>query len=84
MYKPRKCIICGDTFIPESGRQKCCGKAIVKVCEVCGREYLGHCTTQDDSHTCGSKECRLEYTRRVKMANCLTQTRTCRICGKDI
>ena len=83
MYKPRKCIICGDTFIPESGRQKCCGKAIVKVCEVCGREYLGHCTTQDDSHTCGSRECRLEYTRRVKMANCLTQTRICRICGKE-
>ena len=83
MYKPRKCIICGDTFIPESGRQKCCGKAIIKVCEVCGREYLGHCTTQDDSHTCGAKQCRLEYTRRVKEANCRKQTRICRVCGKE-
>lgn len=83
MYKPTKCILCGDIFIPVSGRQKCCGKEITKICEVCGKEYTGHCSTSDSSHTCESKACKLEYTRRTKKANLSNQTRVCRVCGKE-
>lgn len=57
--KKRKCIICGEEFIPESNNQQTCNKDHYKPCCICGRPALiRNVVKRDDDITC-SKECML-------------------------
>lgn len=76
------CILCGDKFHPTSSRQKCCGKDIVKVCVVCGKEFPGKCTVQDTKETCSS-ECQVVLSNQRKKKSAGSSIRKCKWCGKE-
>ena len=38
-FKPRKCVLCGDWFIPTSGINTVCDKVHYKNCEICGKPF---------------------------------------------
>lgn len=60
-FKPRKCEICGETFIPTSGVQKVCGKKHYRNCVICGKPILWE-HLNDTKVTC-SQECLTIYMR---------------------
>ena len=58
-FKPRKCEICGEKFIPKSGVQLVCEKNHYRNCVVCGKPFMiKH--ANDTTATC-SRECFTEY-----------------------
>lgn len=78
MYKPRKCKVCGDEFIPKSSRQYYCKKPIDLICSVCGKHYEGICYPYNPT-TCEDPECKKKagYAGQLKGLS----TRICEICG---
>lgn len=75
--KERQCVVCGDTFMPKSGKQVCCYKPIEKICAVCGKPFTTRCDKYTPT-TCGDPECKKKvgYTSRLTI-------RKCSICGKE-
>lgn len=74
----RKCIRCGQSFIPLNSNQHYCNKSIEVTCEVCGKSFEAVCNNSTP-HTC-SKSCsdKLAYINRNKNI----ETRICKWCGK--
>ena len=77
--KPKKCELCGDIFIPTSGRQKCCNKLIIKQCIVCGQDFDSKCARNTLS-TCENPECKKQAANGVNIFNAL---RKCAGCGEE-
>ena len=63
MYKPKKCRICGDVFVPKSARQLDCNKPIEKKCIVCGKMFKSKCSANETKKTC-SASCTKKYAYR--------------------
>ena len=55
-FKPKKCIICGDVFLPSTGVQVICNKQHYKSCEICGKEFPVDNNNYKSKTTC-SDEC---------------------------
>lgn len=62
--RQKECEICGELFVPTSGRQKICGKAHFIECSVCGKSMLWNSLREPPS--C-SKECSIEKRRRTNL-----------------
>lgn len=53
-FKPRKCEICGEEFIPSSGCQKVCSKQHTRPCVICGKP-IPWLHKNDEKVTCSDK-----------------------------
>ncbi len=62
-FSPRKCILCGEWFIPKSGIAKQCDKQHYRACEICGNLFLYDLSENPDQTTCSS-ECSKEKLRK--------------------
>jgi len=80
MLKPKKCLICGDIFIPTSGRQRYCKKPIPKICVVCGQEFMSECA-ENVNKTCDNPECKREA--KYAHTNITLDVRKCKRCGQE-
>ena len=65
-FKPRKCVLCGDWFIPTSGINTVCDKVHYKNCEICGKPFEYSLAKNGDQTVC-SHECAIERQRRNSM-----------------
>lgn len=61
-FKPRKCEICGEEFIPKSGVQLVCEKNHYRNCVICGKLFLIE-HAKDTKVTC-SQECLTKHLRK--------------------
>ena len=62
-FKPKRCIYCGDWFIPKSGVALVCDKTHYQKCEICGKEFVRTPSTDADNITTCSPECTKEKLR---------------------
>lgn len=67
-FKPKKCEICGEEFIPKSGVQLICEKEHYSTCAICGKPILIE-HANDIRVTC-SKECFTQYMKQKSMYRC--------------
>lgn len=81
MTKEKKCQICGDSFKPNSARQKYCKKPVERICQICGRSYMSYCG--DTTSTTCSKECTNKFIHQKQINHYQTTMRTCKWCGKQ-
>lgn len=72
--KLRKCVICGQEFIPYGSQLVCNGKHYRK-CAVCGKEFEYN-RPSDKRKTC-SEECRA----LLRKQTIVSKVKTCKICG---
>ena len=59
-FKPRKCVLCGKEFMPESGVQIICNDLHTRKCVICGKEFevdRNHIDKQTCSTECQWKNC---------------------------
>lgn len=63
-FKPRKCVFCGEMFVPKSGVQIACDKVHTDNCEICGKPFIRTVSNMNDRVTTCSKECTAEKVRR--------------------
>ena len=63
----KKCIICGNEFVPRSGVGLICDRQHYRKCEICGKEFELSIRMIHDNVTTCSTECREEKTRRNNM-----------------
>lgn len=61
--KPRKCLICGEEFLPKTRQGKYCDKIHYQPCPICGKDVEIKSVKQIGK-TCGSKECINEKRKR--------------------
>ena len=80
--KTKICRVCGQHFHPMSFRQTDCNKLIEKVCEVCGKIYIGKCSLNDVSTTC-SPQCTQKLASQNRMNSYQKETRICELCGEE-
>lgn len=62
-FKPRKCVLCGDWFIPTSGINTVCQKTHYRNCEICGKPFEYSLADNPDQTIC-SHECAIEKQKR--------------------
>jgi len=75
----KRCLICGDLFIPTRSTQKYCNKLVLKKCKVCGEEFAAKCAPGQLS-VCSKPECK--EAARNGVSNNLPP-RICRQCGEE-
>ena len=78
----RKCEICGDTFHPNTYRQKACGKKKIKTCPVCGKQFEYLCKPDYIKITC-SKKCADIFAENIRNEKAEKIIRKCAYCGKE-
>lgn len=78
----RKCEICGDTFHPNTYRQKACGKKKIKTCPVCGKQFEYLCKPDYIKITC-SKKCADIFAENIRNEKAEKIVRKCAYCGKE-
>lgn len=78
MYAKKLCKLCGESFIPASGKSLYCNKPIKKICPVCGQQFTAVCNPKSPT-TCSNSECRK---RAGYVASVKPTQRICRVCGK--
>ena len=76
----RVCKICGDTFHPNSSRQRYCNHIKQKQCAICGKMFEYRCG--QEKYTC-SKECQQKYAKAMMTKSFESATRICKECGKE-
>lgn len=91
--KSRKCIICGDEFVPTNPRQKVCKKDHYHPCPICGKLVLAN--SINEQNKCCSRKCgqQLGNVARKKTfqekygvdnpRKLQTFHRICKYCGKE-
>lgn len=75
------CEICGDTFVPNSARQKYCKKSIIKTCCICKGSYESYCG--DSRNTCKNQKCIIQYAHNRSEESFQQQVRICEWCGES-
>lgn len=80
--KPRICVLCGTSYIPTSGVQRCCGREIEVPCAVCGKLFKKRCTTSDTNRTC-SEKCNIEFQKIRRSETARSKKKICKWCGKE-
>lgn len=73
------CAICGDTFYPNSPRQKYCNKLVIRQCSWCGNDYESNCKAEYDK--CCSKACLVNYAHQQSVNAQMQTTKICKLCG---
>lgn len=73
------CKICGQKFIPTSGRQQCCNRPIKRKCIVCGKEFDSTCNAYPVL-TCNSAECK--HKAKFEHINNSLPERACKQCSE--
>ena len=78
MYKTKKCIKCGNEFIPNSGCQKTCSVCVIRYCKYCGEAFTNYDSKID--HIFCSPECYLHdrWGKKSRLKN-----HVCIVCGKQ-
>jgi len=79
--KIKRCVICGDEFMPKSSRQKYCNKLVIRKCANCGADYESKCTLTYPS--CCSQKCQNEYAHKQSVSYYANHPRKCALCGKE-
>lgn len=82
MYKPKKCRVCRQEFIPKSSRQLDCNKDIELICPICGKTFIGKCSKNFTTSTC-SKECSDKYALKMRIKSASNSIKICKECGKE-
>ena len=82
MKSTKICKLCGEPFHPNSTRQQCCNKPIVRYCEICGSPISGICSTSFQKVTCSSK-CSAKLIKRNREKSASNLVKTCKWCGKE-
>lgn len=76
------CKKCGDSYIPNSSRQKCCNKPITIPCVICGKPVSNICSFTKQKETC-SIECQTALIKQRRESSAHKLTKKCLWCGKE-
>lgn len=82
MYKTKICRVCGESFIPISGRQSDCNRDVERQCVICGKKFLAKCSIYDKRSTC-SEECTKLYRKESIVSSYESKIRKCVLCGNE-
>lgn len=77
----KKCVLCGDEYHPNSSRQQCCNKPVLKPCVICGKPMNQICTNARQSETC-SKECSTLLGNKGRERAAKKLKKVCKYCRK--